>query len=151
MPVNSKADVVLKAAHRPALVLPLTQVSPIPGHKHRLPLKTWLFFCVCSWVIVSFPLRACQSAQPPFPPPNPSSSLSVVDADMSHLEALLYMCCIDISVLTFPFTQEAWWWSSCNDVKKETQIPAQQLWANECVLDTFLLPHYGIAFSNRLE
>lgn len=39
------------------------------------------------------------------PPPQhiPTSSLSVVDADMSHLEALPYMCRIDISLLTFPF------------------------------------------------
>ena len=32
-----------------------------------------------------------------------TSSLIVVDADMSHLEALPYMCCMDISLLTFPF------------------------------------------------
>lgn len=32
-----------------------------------------------------------------------TSSLSVVNADMLHLEALPYMCCIDISLLTFPF------------------------------------------------
>lgn len=73
-------------------------------YKHRLPLKRWLFFCFSPWVVSPFMLRACQSLNPPTPTPNiPTSSLSVVDADMSHLEALPYMCCIDISLLTFPF------------------------------------------------
>lgn len=64
------------------------------------------FFSLSPWVIFSFMLRACQSVTPPTIPhlqTFPTSSLSVVDADMSHLEALPYMCCIDISPLTFPF------------------------------------------------
>lgn len=49
----------------------------------------------------------------------------------------------------FPFSQEAWLWSSCNDVKKETEIPQQQLWANECILETFLCRCYRIGFLSR--
>lgn len=62
---------------------------------HRLWPKGWLF-TIFLVVIVSFTLWARQSA------PTTSSAV-VVDADMSHLEALPYMCCIDISPLRFFF------------------------------------------------
>lgn len=95
-----------KHAHKPecsSCHVNITFPSSIWRYKHRSPLKRWLFFSFSPWVIFSFTLRACQSVKPPPPQHIPTSSLSVVDADMSHLEALPYMCCIDISLLTFPF------------------------------------------------
>lgn len=141
-----------KHAHKPecsSCHVNITFPSSIWRYKHRSPLKRWLFFSFSPWVIFSFTLRACQSVKPPPPATHPhlvtecrwcwhvtsgSSSLHVLHRHFST---------------HFPFSQEAWLWSSCNDVKKETEIPQQQLWANECILETFLCRCYRIGFLSR--
>lgn len=82
--------------------------------KHNLPqqhleiqtqvaIEEMIIFLLLSLSDILIHAESLSVSQAPPPQHIPTSSLSVVDADMSHLEALPYMCCIDISLLTFPF------------------------------------------------
>lgn len=74
--------------------------SNVSRHKHSLQLQRWLFFSLLEGYFRSRQEPVSHST--PYPLNILTSSLSVVNADMLHLEALPYMWCIDISLLTFP-------------------------------------------------
>lgn len=75
--------------------------SNVSRYKHSLLSKRWLFFSLLEGYFRSRQEPVSHST--PCPLNILTSSLSVVNVDMLHLEALPYMWCIDISLLTFPF------------------------------------------------
>lgn len=95
-----------KHAHRPECSLShvnMTFFNSTRRYEHRSSIEEMIIFLFLSLSDILIHAETLSVSQPAPSPNIPTSSLSVVDADMSHLEALPYMCCIDISLLTFPF------------------------------------------------